>query len=349
MPSGIAVGNLLLIFAAHDSATILSANVGWTLIDGDANGIDVSHAIFAKLASGGDTCTLIGANEDTAVVAIRITDHGVVNVATDIVLGTTQTGSSANPSPPNCNPGAAQDWLWIEMFAADDDDETAVYWSTNYTGVAQIESDQSVTSCMCAVAFRQFNASSQNPGNMHLGAAEEWVAQTLAIRGVTAVSSTISAALLTTSILTTQIALVSVIQSSSQMSGNLTTPPALNTVILATLLCQGDLTTAIPLAGSSSAAAIVAAVLSTHIPLESQLDVTGVMIVGDLTTQIALEALLSASASVQADLTVSLTVAILGQLSMSGHLGHLGPPGISEEQFRVSNVTTEILLFPVSV
>lgn len=192
LPSGIVAGELLLIFMAHDengtSSTITqSSGPTFTQIDNAANGTVVRGQIWARLATGGEGNPVFSStnSQDVACVAVRVQNHGVTDVSTDIVKGTAATGADAAPDPPNCNPGTAQDFLWLEYFAADDDDDTATYWSTNYSAVLQQQSASSTSSCLVAVASRQLNASSENPGVMAMAAVEEWVAQTIAIKPIT--------------------------------------------------------------------------------------------------------------------------------------------------------------------
>jgi len=192
MPSGIVAGDLLLVFVAHDTSADITetGGNGWTRIVNSANGTAVQAAVFAKIAAGSDACALSdnADNQDTAVVSVRISGHGISDVSTDITLGTAATGSDDSPNPPDCNPGVAKDYLWLEFFAADDDDDTATYESADYLQVAQIQSANSTSSCLCAVARRALNASSENPGVMAMADTEEWVAQTLAIPPVAAVA-----------------------------------------------------------------------------------------------------------------------------------------------------------------
>lgn len=198
MPSGISAGDLLLVFVAQDANGTLSQSGGsdWTKLEQTNNGTVCGLAIFAKVAAGGDSLTLTSTNsQDAACVSVRITGHGVSNVSTDITRGTPATGADAAPDPPNCNPGSAKDYLWLEAFGADDDDDTATYWSTNYSAVNQVQSASSTSSCLCAVGQRALNASAENPGAMAMALAEEWVAQTLAIPPDLNVTGTGSAAL----------------------------------------------------------------------------------------------------------------------------------------------------------
>src|SRR3990167_6057957 len=164
MPAGISAGNLLIVICAADVGDTITQSGGtdWTKLQQTNNGTIIGLVIFAKIAAGGDTLTLTSSgSNDIACVSMRITGHGVSNVSTDITRGTAATGTDASPDPPNCNPALAKDFLWIECFAADDDDDTATYWSTNYTAVAQIQSASSTTSSLCAVASRNLNAVSE--------------------------------------------------------------------------------------------------------------------------------------------------------------------------------------------
>jgi hypothetical protein len=179
MPSGIEAGDLLLAQAANDSSVSWSAN--WTSIDDGANGSAVQGATWARIATGSDALTITGEAQDIAVVVSRIVNHGVTNVATDIIKGTAATGSSNAPNGPNCNPGTSGKYLWITHYAADDDDNTALWWPAEGAPVAQIKSATGTSSCMTGVAYRWLEASSYDPSAFALSASEEWRAQTFAI------------------------------------------------------------------------------------------------------------------------------------------------------------------------
>ena len=183
MPSGIAAGDLLIAFAASDESDTLSAS-GWTSITNKTDsGLFVRLVVFAKIADGGDTMTLVSDGfNDYATVIARITGHAVSDVAADILKGTAAEGSDAAPDPPSVTISSTKDWLFLECFAADDDDDTATYWSTNYTGIAQQQSASSTSSCLVAAAYRQLNTgSNEDPGVMAMADSEEWATQTFAI------------------------------------------------------------------------------------------------------------------------------------------------------------------------
>jgi hypothetical protein len=189
LPAGVTAGELLLLFMAHDLTSNISQSSGptFTRIDDGETGLGLQIAggnIWARIASGGEANPVFSSSvgaEDVAVVALRVSGHGVSDVTTDITVGTPATGASTSPDPGNCNPGVAQDYLWIAYFIADDDDNAATWWPTNYTAALQQESANSTSSCMVGVAYRQLNASSEDTGAFTMSASEDWRAVTIAI------------------------------------------------------------------------------------------------------------------------------------------------------------------------
>lgn len=184
MPSGIEAGNLLLIFASNDNTGGTDMAVsGWTpLFHQQYTGNVVSFGAWAKIAAGSDTATLTGASQDYAATVIRVIGHGVSDVSTDIEVGTPALTSTVNPNPPSLDAGVSEKWLWIEGFGAEDDDAVAgTYVSTNYTAITSVESAQSASSTMIGLGYRQLETQTEDPGNMVLDAAEEAIANVIAI------------------------------------------------------------------------------------------------------------------------------------------------------------------------
>jgi hypothetical protein len=186
MPASISAGDLLIAFCAGDTAVAYTA-ADWTNITDQANGTACQLTIFAKIAAGGDTMTLVGEANDYAVVTARITGHGVVSLANDIYKGTAATGSDAAPNPPTVTPPISADWLFLACFGADDDDiadpDTGYTgWSTNYSAGVAKRSATGTSSCCVAFGQRALTTgSAEDPGTMTMTAVEEWAAQTLAI------------------------------------------------------------------------------------------------------------------------------------------------------------------------
>lgn len=198
MPASIVAGELLIAAVSIDAAsTLTTSSTGWVKLDG-YNSAAVSGAVFAKVAAGGDTLTVDGGTtQDYAALVWRVENHGVTTPATDITIAST-TGTSSTPNPPNCDPAVSNDWLFIEGFSADDDDDTATYWSTGFTALGQQQSASSTSSCLVAAAWQKFIGSSLDPSAMAMAASEEWWAWTLAIApysaNVTGTSATTNAA-----------------------------------------------------------------------------------------------------------------------------------------------------------
>jgi len=183
MPSGIVSGHLLIAIASNDNTGGTNMGIsGWEqLFHTQYTGNVVSHGVWAKLAAGSDTATLTGASQDYAARVIRITDHGVVTISTDIKVSTPATGSSSTPDPPSLDAGSSKKWLRIATNGSDDDDNTTPYAPTNYTAEAQVESAQSTSSTMIQVAYRKVEGQTEDPGTFALAAIEEWIANVIAI------------------------------------------------------------------------------------------------------------------------------------------------------------------------
>jgi hypothetical protein len=186
MPTDIAAGDLLVASIATDLAATAAAGggEGWTQISATSNASAVRLTVLAKVAAGGDALNLtLGSAVDSSTHVVRITDHGVSNVASDIVLGTAATGTSAAPDPPSVTPAANEPNLFYAIGAADDDDYTTVFSPTSYTGEANTRSGAlSATTSTVLAAYRYVTTgSAQDPGAFTLAASEEWVTQTLCI------------------------------------------------------------------------------------------------------------------------------------------------------------------------
>jgi hypothetical protein len=185
MPAGITAGDLLIATVSTDGNTSAAAGggEGWTNITDTANASAVRLNILAKIAAGGDALNLtLGAAVDSATHVMRIVDHGVSTVATDVEVGTAATGTSATPDPPAVTPAASAKNLFIAVAASDDDDDINVFAPTSYVGDTQRQSASSATACLIQVAYRHATTgSAENPAAFALAASEEWVTQTLCV------------------------------------------------------------------------------------------------------------------------------------------------------------------------
>jgi hypothetical protein len=185
MPSDVVAGDLLIATVSTDAAATVAAGggEGWTNITDTANGSAVRLNILAKIAAGSDALNLtLGSADDSATHVMRIVDHGVANVATDIEVGTAATGTSTAPDPPSVTPAANANNLFIAVAASDDDDDIVTFAPTSYTAEAQTKSTTGTSSCLIQVAYRYVSTGSAvNPAAGALNLSEEWVTQTLCV------------------------------------------------------------------------------------------------------------------------------------------------------------------------
>jgi hypothetical protein len=185
MPYGLTAGDLLIASISTDGAATAAAGggEGWTQISAASNGSAVRLTVLAKVASGSDTLSLtLGSAVDSATHVLRIGDHGVSNVATDIQIGTAATGTSATPDPPSVTPATIASNLFVGVAAADSGWGANQWAPTGYAREGQIFSDYPGSGCQMQVIYRQIaTGAAQNPGAMSTLLSEEWVAQTLCI------------------------------------------------------------------------------------------------------------------------------------------------------------------------
>ena len=185
MPGSIIAGEVLVCVATGDTTGAMSQSGGtdWDLLEmqGNVAGAATS-AIFAKVAEGSDTLSIQFEANDFSAICFRVTDHGVTHPLYHI-LRAGATGTSETPDPPELDTGIYQEWLWIEAFSADDDDDTTDYETSGWTKIAQVESASSTSSCLTAAAYLQSETDILNPGAMALAAegGEQWGTWTIAI------------------------------------------------------------------------------------------------------------------------------------------------------------------------
>lgn len=205
-PTNIAVGDLLLMFAGVDGNTSVSSlPAGWISTSNGSS--PVSNLLAKKSATGSETGTFtlsISASEQGAWRVIRIpaaqwegtlgttwfaaasTDGAVQSVA-----GT--GGASTSPNSGSLDPfnWDAEDTLWVS-FGGSDSTVTWTGFPANYTQEDHVTAgghtatSGGATGAGLGVAYRQLNASSEDPGAFTLSASEDWIVTTLAIRPATA-------------------------------------------------------------------------------------------------------------------------------------------------------------------
>lgn len=178
-------GQLVCVQAVCDAAPTFTwdSEFSEVAIADTANGSNVKVGVRCKVMDGDEGASMsftTSSAQECAFISYTITGFDTSDPA---VGGATNSDIGADPEPPTSSPGlGAKDFKWIEGFGADQDDETATYWSSSYTGIAQVESSATnASACLAATAYRDLNASSQNPAGMHQNTERQYVAFTFAI------------------------------------------------------------------------------------------------------------------------------------------------------------------------
>jgi hypothetical protein len=186
LPANISAGNLLLVFFVVDSNPTITFPEGWTQLFQAANSTYVNFGVWYRIADGGEGGTITVTTDDnktSAHISYRITGHGSSAEAGTAVA----PSGSTSPNPPSLSPTwGAGDTLWFACFGQNEGQgETVDAYPTNYTDGENKQSG-SLNECKVAVARRELNAASEDPGTFTISDTERWVANTIAIKGALA-------------------------------------------------------------------------------------------------------------------------------------------------------------------
>lgn len=191
LPSGIQAGDLLIIFFTYPISGLANALSGWTKLkeyygSGDVFGTNVYYRVADGTEGSTVTITTTG-NFQSAHASYRITGHGG---NPEVSTGATSTGSTT-PDPDSLTPsGGAKDYLWIAHAGAPGAVTFSAY-PTNYgSNQLTIRSNTSGNTATVAVATRNLNASSEDPGTFTISGSVRWVALTIAVPPVASTAHT---------------------------------------------------------------------------------------------------------------------------------------------------------------
>ena len=192
LPAGIQSGDLLLIFWSNRERNGINVPTpnGWTLLYESSSSNEARRICWYKIANGNEgtsiTINTYGSNQGirSAHNSYRIAAGTYEGVP---VAGTPATGNSGSPNPPSLVSGfGTTKTLWIAAsHSLGASDVTA---PASYSNLKQIYSNDvaqaSTFYATMATATRELEAASEDPGSFSLSPSEEWVANTVAIQGV---------------------------------------------------------------------------------------------------------------------------------------------------------------------
>lgn len=178
LPSGIAVGDLLLCVFSCDGNAEVAASSGWTKLGQATYSSYVSGTIFWKLATGSDALTVTSSYaEQASAIVWRISKALGVE-------GYYATGSSANPDPPALTPSFdPTNALWVVTHSGDG----TTVCSSAPSGIGLLVHDfqtkvaGTTSGASSGIAGIDATVSTLNPGSF-TALSEQWVCWTLAIR-----------------------------------------------------------------------------------------------------------------------------------------------------------------------
>ncbi len=177
LPSGIAAGDVLMLFVCSNGTTA-STPAGWALLTNFPVQQGASNYLYCfwKVATGSEGATVTvsqSINSSANWVSYRFT-----GAAASGHVGTVATGSSGAADPPLCSPGSTQDWLWVEV-GGGTGNITAL--STGYTGLVSSGYNSYSGTYLVTGSKSTTGTSSEDPGPFTGGNAA-WGAATVAIK-----------------------------------------------------------------------------------------------------------------------------------------------------------------------
>lgn len=215
-PTNLASGDLILLVASIDGQGVPSLPEGWNRAGRRLSVFSaVTQVIAAKISDGTETGSFTlspGANEQGSWHVFRITgwygsglfadsttspfslgqlDGNGISVSRGPIDSTEiSSWDGTSPDPPSLNPANwdAEDTLWIAACASDHGNTTYTGFPTNYDAYTDIPQESGGSNGAAqGIAFRELNASSEDPGAFTTDASEQYFPSVIAIRPAAAV------------------------------------------------------------------------------------------------------------------------------------------------------------------
>ena len=178
LPSGIQAEDLLLVFFVSDGTPTITFPEGWTQLFQDAY-LLVKFGAWYRIADGEEGATITVTTSDSQATAH--TSYRITGYSGAPEVGTSTGANSGYPDPPNLTPSwGAKDTLWFAVCGYDRE-WTVTAYPTNYTDGRNDIANVS-DGCGVGSARRELNATSEDPSTFTISAADQWVANTVAIQ-----------------------------------------------------------------------------------------------------------------------------------------------------------------------
>jgi hypothetical protein len=181
LPPIIAAGDLLIVHFLTNSAPAVTFPAGWQNLVDHAHATQLRSVTKYRIADGSEGSTisvLTATSQRTSHTVFRITgfDDG-----TPVEAGLPAIGSNQTPDPSSTTPsGGAKEYLWIAVGGSDNSGVAPVSGPADYSSY-RIDPVGTNSRVRSQTAWRELNASSEDPGPFDSGEAQRWIAYTLAI------------------------------------------------------------------------------------------------------------------------------------------------------------------------
>ena len=190
LPANSQAGDLIIAFLAQDKNFTATWPGAWVELVDQTVSADVSLHVGYLIATGGETSVIVTTSgvERSQHYAIRISAaswHGTTPPEKNLSGVAADTGSSGTPNSGSLTPSwGSADTLWISTFAmADPGGQFPVTgWPTNYTDNRLSNGTGAGSTGGIALATRNLNATSDDPGAFAVTGSEWWAASTIAVR-----------------------------------------------------------------------------------------------------------------------------------------------------------------------
>lgn len=180
---------LLVIFGKDgiDAVTSISGT-GWAQIGTVPETAAMWGAVYWKVADGDDALTVNYATgtETTRYIALQIDGWEGTSPPEVAYFSNVQAGAvSTTPDPPSLSPSwGAADTLWIAAYIWDNSTRLHVAYPSGYTSNQITDGSVSSSAVGVAASTREANTATENPGAGEISSEEQWLAITIAVRGM---------------------------------------------------------------------------------------------------------------------------------------------------------------------